>query len=151
MQKSTTQISLLTLTSIITILCISCGGGRVAQCNRIVKVANQGAELGKQLSKMGEGTQDAESLVRIYGEASTKIEQLSKNMKELDISDQKLKGFQSRFFNMYQDAKKSFDHLSSAVTTRNMTLVYQSSEELKIGTSREHDLVIDINKYCAGK
>jgi predicted nuclease with TOPRIM domain len=130
---------------------MSCGGGRIAQCNRIIKVANQGAELGKELTRMSEGSQDAESLVRNYSEASTKIEQLSKNMKDLDISDQNLKLFQSRFFNMYQDIKKGFDHLNSAVQTRNMTLVYQSSEELKVSTGREHDLVVDINKYCAGK
>jgi hypothetical protein len=150
MQQSTTRLGLFTLVSMIILLCASCSGGRIAQCNRMVKVANNGAEIGKKLSRIS-NNQDAESIITTYSEAAIQLGKISTDMKGLDISDMKLKGFQSRFFNLYQDTKKGLEHINDAVRAKNMTNVYQSIEELKMGVSREHDLVIDVNKYCAGK
>jgi hypothetical protein len=150
MQKLMPQIRLFSATCAIAILCTGCGGGRVAQCNRMVKVANQVTELSQDLTNANK-SQDAEILLQATTEAEKKLDKMSKEMQALDISDMKLKVFRLRFVDVYIEAKNSFGHIADAVKTKNMTLVYQATAEGKIIDSRESALVSEVNKYCSGK
>jgi hypothetical protein len=150
MQKLMPRISLFSATFAIAILCAGCGGGKVAQCNRMVKVANQITELSQDLSNANK-SQDLEILLRAYTEGGIKLDKMTKEMQTLEINDMKLKVFRLRFIDVYTEAKNSFGHITSAINTKNTTLVYQAMAEGKIIDSRESALVSEVNKYCSGR
>jgi predicted nuclease with TOPRIM domain len=151
MKNLSTPINLLTTISMITVLCTSCGGGRVAQCNRMTTVGNKAVELSKALTKSVQAQTNADALIAEYGNAASNFDQMSKEMQGLEVNDAKLKVFRLRFVDMYQDTKSSLDKITGAIKTKNENLVYQAIEESKLIAEREKTLVTEVNAYCSGR
>nr|WP_199306819.1 hypothetical protein [Anabaena sphaerica] len=83
-----------------------CSESKVSQCQRLVKVVNQGTSL----IDNNKGTQVTTSL-----QLSKDLQNITKSIQELKLVDPKLQEFQSSF-------AKVFDNLSQAIATAGQAL-----------------------------
>jgi hypothetical protein len=150
MQKSITQISLLSVVTAITISLSGCGVTKVVQCNSMVKIVNDAAAEGQSFAKAA-GTADPANATQLFTGTATKLEKLGKDMEVLDIKDEKLQGMKGKFITMYKAASKGLLDASAAVKAKDAKAMTKALEDIKNGTSQEDSLVKDINAYCAGK
>ncbi|QLE57170.1 hypothetical protein [Nostoc sp. TCL26-01] len=141
------QTATLSLAAAIALLFAGCGESKVAQCNKIIKVANQASVLGQQSSKDPQAVKGSQSLK----ELATKIDQISTEMKGLEIKDEKLQAFQTRFLKLYQDISKGLNDTAAAVDKKNIKDANRFLATLQKSSVEEGVIVKEINSYCSGK
>ncbi|BAZ38260.1 hypothetical protein NIES4101_41970 [Calothrix sp. NIES-4101] len=150
MQAMIVRMNLLMATGAIAILFAGCGPSKVAQCNEIVKVANQAATVGQEFAAVSQ-SKDSGKAAQSFTEAANKIDKLSKDMQALEIKDEKLQGFQGRFVKMYQDTNKGLRDGAVALQKKNLPAINKALQGIKAGASQESSLVSEVNSYCSGK
>jgi hypothetical protein len=150
MPKSMTQISWFFATSAIVSLLAGCGAGKVAQCNSIVKVANQAVVVGQEFANSAKN-KDVGTATQSFNTAAGKLEKLGKEMQAVEVKDEKLKGFQTRFVKMYQDTNKGLTDTAKAVQAKNLPAINKALAAVKAGGSQENLLVNELNSYCSAK
>jgi predicted nucleic acid-binding Zn-ribbon protein len=151
MPKSIANMSLLSVTSAIAILCASCGASKVAQCNSMVKVANQAVTVGQEFANSAKNNKDAGAASKAFTTAAGKIEKLGQEMQALEIKDEKLQGLKTRFVKMYQDTNKGLSDTAKAIEAKNAPAMNKALVTIKAGGSQESTLVSEVNSYCSGK
>ncbi|MBD2298649.1 hypothetical protein H6G80_10045 [Nostoc sp. FACHB-87] len=147
MQSIVKRTILLSTTAAIAVTFTGCGESKVAQCNKIIKVANQAVTLSQEFSKNSQ--RDTGS--KTFTEIADKLGNLANEMKALEIKDEKLKGFQGRFIKLYQDTSKGFRDTAAAFDKKNLKAANTSLASLKKSGSDESAIVTEINSYCSGK
>ncbi len=115
MQLMLKKTIMLTGTAAIALLFASCGESKVAQCNKIVKVANQAVTIGQEFGKNPNPKQGSKAL----NEVAAKIDTITTDMKGLEIKDEKLQGFQGRFLTLYQSTSKGLKDTATAIDKKN--------------------------------
>ncbi|BAY62590.1 hypothetical protein NIES22_26640 [Calothrix brevissima NIES-22] len=141
------RITMISSTVAIAFVFAGCGESKVAQCNKITKVANQAVTLGQDLGK----NTNQQKGSKVLTEVAAKIDTISTEMKGLEIKDEKLQGFQSRFLSLYGNTSKSFKDAASAIDKKNLKGTNAALLNLKNNSSEETKLVNEINTYCSGK
>jgi hypothetical protein len=145
MSRSITRISLLAIVSIAAVVTTSCGASKMTQCNSIAKnvevVATKFIESSKQ-------TNDPAVVVT---EMSTKSQEFSNVMQALEIKDEKLTGFQSRFVAMYQDYDKLFAKMSAATQAKDVQAIDKTIGEIHTAFAKEDVLVKELTAYCTAE
>ncbi|WP_066375667.1 MULTISPECIES: hypothetical protein [unclassified Anabaena] len=137
----------LSLAGAIALTFTGCGESKVAQCNKVIKVANQAAVLGQEFGKDPKSAKGSQGLIELSG----KIDQISTEMKGLAIQDEALKGFQGRFFKLYQDISKSLNDTAAAIDKKNIRDANRFLVTLQKSSVEEGAIVKEINTYCSGK
>ncbi len=139
----------------IALLITSCSENKVSQCQRLVRVVNAGTSL---IDK-NKGTQVITSI-----QLSKDLEFVTKSIKELNLTDPKLKEFQSSFAKIFQNLSQA---IAVAGRALGATKTAQASESgrAKIQKARAEidsalttattlgkqsdTLVNQMNKYCS--
>ncbi|MBU7585740.1 MAG: hypothetical protein KAF91_23145 [Nostoc sp. TH1S01] len=147
MQSIVKKTVMLSATAAIAVIFTGCGESKVAQCNKIIKVANQAVTLSQEFSKNPQREKGSKSLTEVAG----KIDTFANEMKALEIKDEKLQGFQGRFIKLYQDTSKGLRDTAAAIDKKNLKAANASLASLKKSGSDEGAIVNEINTYCSGK
>jgi hypothetical protein len=142
--KSTVTLSTV---AAIALLFTGCGESKISQCNKVIKVANQAASLGQQYGKDPKAAKGSQGLT----ELASKIDQVSTEMKGLEIKDEKLQGFQGRFLKLYQNISKGLNDAATAINKKDIKAANSFFTSLQKSSVEEGLIVKDINGYCAGK
>ncbi|WP_392531072.1 hypothetical protein [Nostoc sp. C117] len=147
MQSLLKQSFILAATTAIALLFAGCGESKVAQCNKIIKVANEAATLGQEFGKNPNPAKGSKALT----ELAAKIDPLAKEMKALEIKDEKLQGFQGRFLTLYENISKELNNAAGAIDKKNLPAAKNFLASLQKSSAEESSIVKDINSYCSGK
>jgi hypothetical protein len=124
-----------------------CGESKVAQCNKVIKVANQAAVLGQQFGKDPKSAKGSKGLT----ELATKIDAIGTEMQGLEIKDEQLQGFRGRFQKLYQDISKGLNDAAGAIDKKNIRDANRFLVTLQKSSVEESTIVKEINSYCSGK
>ena len=129
---------------------------KVAQCNKLIEVVNQG----QQISQNIQGT-DAATMDKL----ATDLTGLSQEIQAVELSDETLTGFRDRFVKIYEDLSGAASKVGGALTSLNdiqpnpegvekaKQLQADVEEASKIGDQAAKDeetLVKEVNTYCGG-
>jgi hypothetical protein len=137
---------LFSLTTALALLTASCSENKIAQCNRIIKIAN---ETVTQAKTVPNGTQGSDPKFML--KAAEVMEKASKQMTDISINDPKLKDYQTSFAKMYRDTSKATRDFVKAYEKKDRSAADKASTNLQQAAIPEHQLLIDINNYCGGK
>ncbi len=139
----------------IALLITSCSEDKVSQCQRLIRVVNAGTSLIDQ----NKGTQVITSI-----QLSKDLEFVTKSIEELNLTDPKLKEFQSGFVKIFQNLSQAIAIAGRALGATKIAEASASGRE-KIQKSRTEidstltaaattvgkqsdTLVNEMNKYC---
>lgn len=147
MQSVFKQSFILSVTTAIALMFAACGESKVAQCNKIIKVANQASTLGQEFGKNPNPAKGSKALTELAG----KIDPLAQEMKALEVKDEKLQGFQGRFLALYQDISKELNNAAAAIDKKNLPAAKNFLVSLQKSSQEESSIVKEINSYCSGK
>lgn len=141
----------------IAIALTGCGESKVAQCNKLIEVVNKG----RTISQSVEGT-DAETMKKLSSDLAT----LSQEIQAVEVADESLQGFQSRFVKIYQDLGQASASVATALeqlgTIEPNQQGLEAAQKLqadvenasKLGDQAAKDeeaLVTEVNTYCSGE
>jgi hypothetical protein len=141
------KITIISGTAAIALVFAGCGETKVAQCNKIIKVANQAVTLGQDFGKNPNTQKGSKALT----EVAAKIDTITTEMKGLEIKDEKLQGFQGRFLSLYGNTSKGLKDTATAIDKKNLKGANTALATLKKNSSEETKLVNEINTYCTDK
>lgn len=141
------RISMISSTVAIAFVFAGCGESKVAQCNKIIKVANQAVTLGQDFGKNPNPQKGSKALT----EVAAKIDTITTEMKGLEIKDEKLQGYQGRFLSLYDNTSKGLKDTATAIDKKNLKGANAALVNLRKNGSEETKLVNEINTYCSGK
>jgi hypothetical protein len=79
------------------------------------------------------------------------LDGFASSMEALEISDEKLKGYQASFAQMYKAASKGLRGGAVALDKKDAAAMQKEMKAIQDGTSQEGKLVSDTNSYCTGK
>ncbi|MEH2114705.1 hypothetical protein [Nostoc sp.] len=147
MQRVFKQSFIFSVTTAIALLFAGCGESKVAQCNKIIKVANQASTLGQEFTKNPNPAKGSKALTELAG----KIDPLATEMKALEVKDEKLQGFQGRFITLYQNISKELNNAATAIDKKNLPAAKGFLVSLQKSSGEESSIVSEINSYCSGK
>jgi hypothetical protein len=133
----------------------SCSESKVSQCQRLIRVVNEGTSL---IDK-NKGTQVITSI-----QLSKDLEFITKSIKELNLKDPKLKEYQSGFVKIFQNLSQAIAKAGRALGTTKTAEASESGREriqkarteidstlTTAGTTvgkQSDTLVNEMNKYC---
>jgi hypothetical protein len=147
MHKIVTQIGLLAATGSIALLSTSCGATKIIQCNSVVKVTKEAETVANEFATAAKTT-NPEKVNQLLTDTSGKMRKYSKEVQDLAIQDEKIKGFQSRIATSYLDYGKALDGMSSAVTAKNKPGVDKAVADLQALATKEKTLIAEFGSYC---
>ncbi|MBD3880529.1 hypothetical protein IFO70_02035 [Phormidium tenue FACHB-886] len=124
-------------------LVTSCTDNKVSQCNRLIKVANE-AVSSVQTVTQNASPDNVEAMTKIADAA----DKAKADMQGLQIGDERLKAFQTRFVSMYTDTSKATRDLVAAAGAKDATAAQTAFDALKTATDQEAPLVSEVNTYC---
>lgn len=136
---------LLSTTVAVSLLVTSCET-KVAQCNKLIKVANQATTELQGMSKSNSSNATAQLKT-----VANSLDQYSKDMGAVEVKDEKLKGFQARFVTMYSETRDVSRSLAAALDKKDLKTAKQSLTKMQSATSQETALVNEVNQYCQDK
>ncbi len=150
MKKVFKQAIALSGVSILAIVSVGCGQSKVAQCNEMVKVSNAAAKVGQEFSAVST-MKDPTEITKFFTTTADKLSTHSKSMKALEVKDEKLKGFQTRFVSMYDGTSTGVRDAATAIQKKDVPTFQKAVVQMQTSGSKEAALVDEVNKYCAGK
>jgi len=142
--KSTIKLSAV---AAIALLFTGCGESKTAQCNKVIKIANQAALLGQQYGKDPKTAKGSQGLTQL----ASQIDQVGTEMKGLEVKDEKLQGYQVRFLKLYQDISQGLTNTATAINKKDIKAANRSLVTLQKSSVEEGVIVKEINSYCSGK
>jgi hypothetical protein len=146
MQKRLRQ-SALVFTASVALIVAGCSESKVAQCNKLIDVANQAAQASQEFGN----NPQPEKGGKAFTDMADKLDTLTASMEAIAISDEKLKGYQSSFVNMYKAASKGLRGGAVAFDKKNSEAMNKELQAIQTATAGEAKLVGDINTYCSAK
>jgi hypothetical protein len=139
--------SALFLTASVALILTSCAESKVAQCNKMIAIANQAAEASLAFGSNPQPEKGGQAFV----EVADKLDGFATSMSALEISDEKLKGYQASFSEMYKAASKGLRGAAMALDKKDAEAMQKEMKAIQDGTSQEGKLVSDTNTYCSAK
>lgn len=117
---------------------------KISQCNQITKIANAAVTEAKQIANGGRAS-DLSAMLR----AANTMDSAAIRMAKVTITDQTLKGYQSRFIRMYRQTSQATRNLVTAYNRRNRPAAESAIRALEAATAPEKQIVAGINNYCS--
>jgi hypothetical protein len=140
------RISAIALTFGMSAGLISCSESKVSQCNKMTAVANRAVEVGQTFSQKAKASSDSKVLL----EMASQIDQLTKDMQAITLSDEKLQGFQTRFVTLYKTTHQGLQNVATAIAKKELPKAKQVLTSLESDKNQETTLVNEFNNYCSG-
>lgn len=129
--------------AVLGLILTSCSESKVSQCNKLIEIANRAVSGVKAVSE-NPTPGSLESMKKIADVANTAKAQ----MEALQLSDDQLKTYQTRFITMYQDTNQATRNLVAASEKQDSPAATKAFDELQTATSQEGPLVNEVNSYC---
>lgn len=127
-------------------LIVGCSEGRVAQCNRLIEIANQAA--GEVESVTQSASADDPEAFRTVANAA---DQAARDLEAIELSDPNLQDYKQRFISLYVETSAATQALVEAVEQQDTEAATQAYERLELATQQESPLVDEVNNYCQGE
>jgi DNA repair ATPase RecN len=125
---------------LISFLAYGCSESRTAQCNKLNKIANRAKTLTPPKNAAS------------FNQISEAVDSIGLEMRALKLEDSKLKDFQARFNNIYNESSEAARNISQAYSEKKPeAAIAKIGKEVKSISDREISLIRDVNKYCAGQ
>lgn len=139
----TKRICQFSIVIMVGLLATSCSESKVSQCSKLIEIANRAVSGVKAVSENPK-PDSIESMNKIADVAnSAKAE-----MEGLQLTNDELKGFQSRFITMYTDTNQATRDLVAAAGAKDAQAAQKAFDALQTATSQEGPLVNEVNQYC---
>lgn len=132
----------------LTLLATGCNS-KVAQCNKLIKVANKATTELKAMAKDG-GSTPADKMAQMKKLADG-LAQYSNDVKAVSLDDEQLKGFQTRLADLYQTSSEASRGILAAAEKKDVKAARESLKKLSGGRKTESEIVQGINGYCQAK
>lgn len=81
---------------------------------------------------------------------ATSLDKYSQQVQSLELQDEQLKSFQTRFSTLYKEMGDGSRGVVGALQKKDLKAANQSLQVLQKGAQTESTLVADVNKYCGG-
>jgi hypothetical protein len=131
---------LLVTAVLISFLAYGCGESRVTQCNKLNKIANRAKTLKPPKGAAG------------FNQLAEALDSIGLEMRALKLEDPKLKDFQIRFNNIYNESAEAAKNISQTFSDKKPAPeIAKIAKDVKSTSDREGSLIGEINKYCAGQ
>lgn len=137
---------LLPLMASLSLAIVSCAESKVSQCNKIIQVANEAVSKAKTITNGGRAS-DPKAMLQ----AAEAMEKASGEMQAIQVNDEKLRDYQTRFVTMYRDTSKATRNFVAAYEKKDRPAAEAALANLQKATTPEKQLVDEINNYCTGK
>ena len=125
---------------LISFLAYGCGESRTTQCNKLNKIANRVKTLAPPKNAAS------------FNQIAEAIDSIGLEMRALKLEDGKLKDFQGRFNNIYNESSEAARSISQAYSEKKPApAITEITKDVKTISDRESSLISEINKYCAGQ
>ncbi len=124
---------------------MGCSEGKVAQCNRLIEIANQAAMEVESVTQSA-SAEDTEAFRTVARTA----DQAAENLESIDLSDSTLEDFKQRFITLYVETSAATQSLVDAVEQQNPQEATDAYNRLQSATQQEGPLVDEVNSYCQG-
>jgi hypothetical protein len=149
------KCSTVAVSAFVALAVAGCGNSQVAECNKLIDPINKGHNLITNFQ--GNDAAAANKL-------ASQLDGVSEELKKVEFKDEKLKGFQGRFTQIYKELSKAFRTTGQALktasaapptpaggeTVRKAKAEVQAAGEVAEGAAKKADaLAIEINNYCS--
>jgi hypothetical protein len=114
-----------------------------SECTNMISIVNQTVANTKATTSFGTkgDIQTLQELVRIFARAA-------KDLKSVNVSDEKLKAYKGQYLSMYQGASEINKQLIISVKKRNSTKTSENLRKSKNIFRPERDLAAGLTQYC---
>ncbi|NJO78955.1 MAG: hypothetical protein HC827_10825 [Cyanobacteria bacterium RM1_2_2] len=143
--KRASQILVLVL---IASLGASCSESKVSQCSKLIDIANRAVTGVKQVSDSGVANTSQPSSIEQMNDIADVANNAKAEMEALQLNDEQLQGYQTRFITMYTDTNKATRDLVTAAEAKDAQAAQQAFNALQTATAQEEPLVTEVNTYC---
>jgi hypothetical protein len=150
MRKTTTQIILLSITGTIAGSLLSCGSSKIEECGSMIKVIKDYKVAADEI-EAGDDSGKVEKTIQAFTVASGKVDKVSKDMKALEIKDEKLVSLQTRFGKLYQDTSKGLSDAASKLKAKDEPGAKAILTKMAEGDKQEAVIIEEIRAYCSKK
>ncbi len=125
---------------------VGCGPSKVAECNRLVTVVNQGVA---SLDQGMKATNDPTGVAELRSMADA-MEKAATDAGKVELSIAELKDFSTRYQGMARDVAKSAREMAAAVDAKDAGKMTAAQEAMEKAVKSEDVLVDGINSFCGG-
>lgn len=125
---------------------MGCSESKVAQCNRLIEIANQAA-MDVEAVTQSASAEDTEAFRTV---AST-ADQAAENLEAIELSDSTLEEYKQRFITLYAETSAATQALVDAVEQQSPQEATDAYNRLQSATQQEGPLVDEVNNYCQGE
>jgi hypothetical protein len=139
------NILILPLTITLSLLTVSCGEGKVSQCQKIFSIANDVSTKTKSLTQNQSGQQID---MKTWLQAADTMEQAGQQMELLKIKDVKLQEYQSGFVEMYHSYSEATRDIVKARENKDILAAEAAQKKVQRAGKLEKELGTGINQYC---
>ncbi len=119
---------------------VSCGEGRISQCNKLVQVVNKVPTVEKEILK------DAAVLER----TANQIDTVRSELQSLKLKDARLLTAQSNLASLYRELSQELTNLGKAVSAKDATAQDKAINALKKVFPKAVPIESEITQYCNG-
>lgn len=123
-----------------------CGPSKVAECNRLVGVVNQGVA---SLDQGMKATSDPSGVTELQAMADA-MEKAAVDAGKVELSIGELKDFSKRYQDMAREVARSARDMAAAVDAKDAAKMSAAQESMEKAVKSEDALVDGINKFCGG-
>ncbi len=139
------SVSLIAIAASLSLLATGCET-KVAQCNKLTKVANAASTEFQEMGK----DQKADKVEQLK-KAADRLDQYIKDMDGIELKDEKLVGYKGRFNKMYGEIRDASRALVTAAQAKDVAGTKSAFEKMMTGVKQETPLVTEVNQYCQAK
>lgn len=140
----TQRFSRISVFVMVALLATSCSESKVSQCSKLIDIANQAVLSVKQVS----ANPNPESSIKQMNEIADVANKAKAEMEALQIVDDQLKGYQTRFITMYTDTNQATRDLVATAEAKDVQAARAAFTALQEATAQEEPLVNAVNEYC---
>jgi hypothetical protein len=116
--------------------------GRIAQCNRLIRVIN--AEQGPIKQASGGDPTALKNLADALDNVAAKVE-------AVEVKDEKIVAFRDQYAGMAKELATASRNTAAALEEKDAKKATEAASHMSSFGTRESELVGEINGYCSGK
>ncbi len=133
----------LAISTCVGLVAASCAGGKVAECNQLIETVNTAVTEIETLSTSEEGDD-----VTMLQQMSDVAEKAVTDIQSLELTDETLQGYQTRFATLYQQYTDASRELITAGDSNNLEGMNTALTTIESTSTQENQLISETNDYC---